>query len=548
MSPGSTKKKPRSRRGALVDNIRAISRDALINTAINGTSSGPQSRDMNKECGYPEEVILDDIVKLYDREGVAKRVVQVYCVETWKNHPEVYETEDTEITEFEKAVNETITRYNLWSVLERADILSGIGYFGVILLGINDGRKLDQPVAGVDLKDPIDMESYKVQPGKKKHELSYIRCFDQRQVTIDTVETDETNPRYGRPTMYTIKFSSIDENGQVTTASMKEAKVHWHRIIHLADNRESSDIIGVPRLRPAYNRIHDLLKVIGGSGEMFWRGGFPGLSFEVQPGLQLAGVQGTDFDVESFRDEVDRYANGLQRYLRLIGLTAKSLAPQVADPTPHVHTGLDQVCITINCPKRIFLGTESAHLASTQDQKTWADRINGRRENYAVPCIIRPVFQRLITFGILPFVENFLTHWRDPEEVDPLIRAQAFEKLVNGMAQYVSSGIATLIPPMQFLTEFLLLDTALAERIVTAALEEAKKPEGEKIALVQATAEQDMQKQQMEQAATIADKTLAAKSQQDKAGVATKAGPNGRKAGTGKKREVKDVSTGQNGG
>jgi uncharacterized membrane protein len=42
--------------------------------------------------------------------------------------------------------------------------------------------------------------------------------------------------------------------------------------------------------------------------------------------------------------------------------------------------------------------------------------------------------------------------------------------------------------------------------------------------------------------------TVDAKAKQEKASGATKAGPNGPKAGTGKKRQVKDVSTGQNGG
>lgn len=535
--PSDSEEVQAENRKHLVANIRAIQREILDQTQ---TGSGPQRRNMNKECGYPDAVTLEDCVTLYEREGVAKRVVQVYPVETWKNHPEVYEQDTPDKTEFEVAIDKLISKFSLWSLLERADILSGIGHFGVILIGINDGLTLEKPVAGLP-GDFHELEGYELVAAKREYKPLYFRVFDERQVTIAEVEKDPKNPRYGRPTKYRIKMSTIDEQNRISTTNTQEVDVHWHRIIHLADNLESSEIIGVPRLRPAYNRIHDLLKVIGGSGEMFWRGGFPGLSFEIQPGLQLQGITAADFDIEEFRAEVDRYANGLQRYLRLVGLTAKSLSPQVADPTPHVDTGLDQICITINCPKRIFLGTESAHLASTQDQKTWSDRIDGRRTNYAIPRIIRPVIYRLIALGCLPFVEDFKVHWKDPEEVDPLVRAQAFEKLVNGISQYASSGMATLIPPLEFLTELLQLTNEDAQRIVDSAMQQQKAPEGSRLPLMGATDELTAQK---EAAKAAAD----AKAQQSKGSAATKAGPNGRKAGTGRKRTIPDVSTGQKGG
>lgn len=524
------KKRETSPRARLVAQIRAISREALADVARTGSDA--QRREMSKECGYPDEVTLEAICNLYDREGVAKRVVQVYPVETWKNFPEVYETEKDDVTEFEKGFRNFVNRYNLWSMLERADILSGLGYFGIILIGIKDGRTLESPVKGMEEKSTgYDLDGYRPEKAIGSYEISYFKVYDQRQVTIDKIETDTKSPRYGRPVLYTIKMSSLDESGQITTAGFREEKVHWHRVIHLCDLRESSDVIGTPRLRTAYNRVQDLLKVIGGSAEMFWKGGFPGLSFEIQPGLQLQGVNSSDFDIDAFREEVANYANGLQRYLRLIGLTAKSLAPQVADPTPHVHAGLDQICITINCPKRIFLGTESAHLASTQDQKVWTDRINARRMNYAAPYLIRPLVMRLILLGAVPFVTDFLISWKDPEEVDPLIRSQSLEKIVNAMAQYATSGLATLIPPKTFLTDFVLLDNEHADRILEMASKYTK--DKNRLPLVQA----DDQKKMEETKIKLTSKNKA-----------TKNGPNGPKAGTGKRREIKDVSTGQKGG
>jgi hypothetical protein len=338
-------------------------------------------------------------------------------------------------------------------------------------------------------------------------------------------------------------MTSEAEAAVSTSRLVNKVQVHWSRIVHLADNRGSSELAGSPRLKAAYNRIQDLLKVLGGSSEMFWKGGFPGISFEVQPGME-----DVEFDVDEFKEEVESYANGLQRYLRLIGVKAVSLAPQVADPTPQIHAGLDQICITINCPKRIFLGTESAHLASTQDQKTWADRINGRRMQYAVPYLLRPFLYRLIAIGQLPVPEAKLQYdWKDAEEVDPLVRAQAFEKMVNGMAQYVSSGLATLITPMFFLTEIVRVPIELAQKILEAAKEQVK--DTEKLPLVQATDEMTMQKQAMEQKAESDKAALALKATEKPGSAGTNTpGKSGRKPGTGKRREITDTSVGNKGG
>jgi len=510
-------------------------------------ASAPQKRDMNKECGYPDVVTLDDILELYDREGVARRVVHVYPVETWKNHPSIYEVlDENKTTPFEEAVSEFVTRFHLWAMLERADILSSIGHFGGLFIGFNDGEKdLSKPVRTAPA-DYAEVEGYKAKKAAEKLDVLYFRPLDERYITVNELESNPASPMCGRPKTYKITFTTEDDLARMTGGSSgkTETIVHWTRVLHLAPNRESSEVFAVPPLRVAFNRVYDLLKITGGSAEMFFKGGFPGLSFELQPGLQSqVAASGIDFDEDAFKEEIEAYANGLQRYLRVIGLTVKSLAPQAADPTPHIDAAMDQICITINCPKRIFLGTESAHLASTQDQKTWSDRIDGRRQNYAVPYIIRRLVGRLMAFGVLPFVDKYFIDWADPEEVDPLVRAQAMEKIVNAMAQYVSSGLATLITPMDFLTKIYQLDNETAKEIYEAALAQSRMTKN-RLPLVQATDKQKMEERALESKA----QQQKAASRNGKAAGTGRNGPNGRKSGTGAKRSIADRSTGQAGG
>ena len=40
-------------------------------------------------------------------------------------------------------------------------------------------------------------------------------------------------------------------------------KVHWTRVIHIAESTLENPIYGIPRLRPVYNRLMDIEKVTG---------------------------------------------------------------------------------------------------------------------------------------------------------------------------------------------------------------------------------------------------------------------------------------------
>ena len=142
--------------------------------------------------------------------------------------------------------------------------------------------------------------------------------------------------------------------------------------------------------------------------------------------------------------------------------------------------------------------------------------------------------------GVLPFVPKFKVDWKDPEEVDPLIRTQAFEKIVNAIAQYVSSGMATLYPPLQFLTNLLLLPLDEAELILEAAKQQVSSPDLE---LVQATDANDLAQQSADTVKISAQNKPKATGTSGTA----PAGKSGPKTGSGRRRESKAVSTGQKG-
>ena len=395
-------------------------------------------RDLDEQFKYPTVINIEDYRSMFRRMGLATRIVSLWPEECWKKDPEVFENENAEDTEFETVLKQLIKDIPIFNFLYRADIMSGIGRYGGLLLGLDDGKDLKEPVEG--LSDTGE------KTGNAKYELLYLKPFDQYEIEIKDKETDINNPRYGHPKTYTVKY--VDEDSKIALESQRI--VHWTRILHFADNRCSSDIYGTPRMKPVYNNLLDVKKIGGGSAEMFYRGGYPGLSLELNPEAQKAGSN-VEVDEETIKEQMWLYGEGMQRYVQLTGLTAKSLAPQVADPANHLDWQVKLIALSLGVPYRLLLGTEEAKLASNQDKKTWNARVARRQMNYLGPRVIRPFFDRLITFGILPEVEYEIT-WPDldaPTDDDiakiALSRTEAF-------AKYVAGGVNELIAPREYLT------------------------------------------------------------------------------------------------
>jgi hypothetical protein len=414
----------------IVRNNSLIRRE-LLQKILNG------EKDIDFECNYPAVITINEYKKMYDREGVGTRVVEVYPEECWQTPPEVYEVEDAdEKTEFEQKVEELNNEKELFTYLQKIDVQSGIGQFGVLLIGIDDGLALNEPVEGIDLNTGKGT-------GDSERKLLYLKPFDESCVTIKTSERDTKSPRYGLPTMYTIQFKEAINSSSVLTT----LDVHWTRVLHVADGTLSNEVLGTPRMKRVYNRLLDIRKILGGSAEMFWRGGYPGMSFETSPDVEAANL-----DTESIKDEMEKYVNGLSRYFANTGITVKQLSPTVADPSSHLEQQIKYICITLGIPYRIFQGSEAAQLASGQDRDTWNGRVSKRQSSYVTSRIIRPFFDRLIAMGVLPEVEEYFVEWPKLDSLTATDKSQIAVAKTNAMAGYISGGVSQLVGRMSYLT------------------------------------------------------------------------------------------------
>jgi hypothetical protein len=469
---------------------------------------GGQKRDIEAECGHPVYINPEDYWKKFDRGDVAYRAISIYPEECFKDRPLIYETEDPEqTTEFEAELDAMEDEVHLLSIIQRADILSGVGRFGVILLGLSDGIGFDQPVAGFDKGMPewpsdegdgegADDAEPKVDPARNGPvnnaptpgplRLLYLRTFDESMVVIKDLERDPRNPRFGQPKIYTITFMDEMENptaGQVKiitpppppsgintqpgqmTSTKTTLDVHWSRVIHLVDNRLRDEIFGTPRLKKVFDRILDLHKIAGSAAEMFWKNAKGGLALEQLPTTMGEPVT---IDKEGTKNEMEEFYEGLKPYLVLEGMQAKQLAPAVADPGPNGEFQIRLIAMALSCPMRIFMGSEQSQLASGQDIKQWNERLQKRREEYLTPFVLRPTIDRLILMKVLPFPKGegdkapkprpgrpqrpvYTIFWSDLNTPTDTERADFATKMTDALSKYVAGGLDQIIQPAHYL-------------------------------------------------------------------------------------------------
>ncbi|MFB6290130.1 MAG: anti-CBASS protein Acb1 family protein [Candidatus Bipolaricaulia bacterium] len=389
------------------NDVSRIDRHRLVNPG--GQYSG--NRDIYDVLGYPDDLDPIDFWNKYQRQDLARRVVSAPADKTWGRQPTITEKgSGKEETEFEKEFDRLAKKLKLWHYLKRADRLSGVGKFGILLIGFAGEKDLEEPVGGElnGIEDVIFLQPY--------HELS---------VEIKSTVEDPGNPRFGLPEMYKVE---IDDS--------QTEPVHWTRVIHLAEGLEENDVYGTPRLRPVYNRFMDLQKIVGGSAETFWR--------TADRGIHLRADAEHDYDTDTLsevEEKAEEYYHNLRKVIQTKGVDIESLGSDVAEPNNIYDIILQTIGGGVNppMPQRIMTGTEAGELASSQDEANWLGGIADRQKHYAGPFVLRPFIDRLQDLGALPKVE-YEIEWPSLFELTDLEKAEKHKMIAQAM-KAVTAGM-----------------------------------------------------------------------------------------------------------
>jgi hypothetical protein len=364
-------------------------------------------RDIYTAAGYPpqEGIEFEDYWGMYRRNELAARIIELPAKTTWRTPPEVIEMPEEEVSEgteeelgaenveakkdtpFTSAVKELAKRIRLWHYCSRADVCSGIGRFGCLLIvvrGIDDSG-LAAPLGKL----------------KSTKDVATLAPYTEGNIQIKEIDWSPTL-RFGQPLIYRIRLSgSTQFNAAVKggkPAVEKWVDVHWTRVIHIAEGKLENEILGTPRLERAFNRLFDLDKIAASVGETYWQAaGSRLLQAEIDKDAEV-----TDAQLDVIEEKLGEITHDLRRQFLGRGIKLDWLSGEV---TPVKDIGdfyFSLIAAAAGIPKRIMFGSELGELASTTDQQTFFGAINERQEHFAEPEILRAFVDRIMDAGALP--------------------------------------------------------------------------------------------------------------------------------------------------
>lgn len=358
----------------------------LLNRDLLAALAGIQfegERDLYKILGYDRTLSYDKLRAKYERQDIASRIVDMPASATWRKAPTVKSSNKEFVRKFDFMVN----RLKLWRMFERADRLSGIGQYGVILIGVKGNNNLSSPLPNVS----------------DERDILYLSAFSQGTSEILELEESPSNPRFGLPKFYRLK-NNLEGSRSITRTL---DRVHHSRVIHIAENVLDNEIYGTPRLKPVYNLLTDLEKVVGGSAEMFWLNARQGMQVDIDKDAQLH-----EDDAKKLEEEIEEFHHQLRRAIRTRGVKINDLGGKVHSPGDTFEMLMSLIAGTVGIPKRILLGSEQGELASTQDRANWSEKVQERRNVHAQPNILDAFIEKMQFIGALP-QNDYEVEWPD---------------------------------------------------------------------------------------------------------------------------------------
>lgn len=373
---------------------------------------GDKRRDVYAAAGYDATITHAQYLARFLRQDVAQRVVAAAVDETWRKQPTLLDGKDAEtgsegtpfvdgwLTLTRAAADEAETRRGLAHYLARLDLVSRIGRYAVLFLGLADGKEPHEPALAGSLKETSG--------------LAFASVFNEGAARVTQWETDKRSPRYGKPVAYQLTGSA--DGGQAASVT-----AHWTRCVHVADNVLTNDLYGAPALEVVWNRLIDLDKIMAATGEAGWSQMQPGVVFSTRDGYEL----GAD-DADARQEQMDEFVHGLRRYLEMNGYDVTTLGGSFQDPSGGINNVLKLISAASGVPLRKLTGSERGELSSTQDDDNWIDVIEARQVQHVTPVIIEPVVNRLVWLGVLPAPSSgaYTVWWPSLRQKNPTQQAQ----------------------------------------------------------------------------------------------------------------------------
>lgn len=373
--------------------------------------------------GYKETLCFNDYYRLFERGGIAHGAVMTLNEACWSTDPEVIEGDEEDRAEapttWEKQFKKLARRLKLWEKFRDADMRRLVGHYSCILLQFKDSKQWDQPVAKASEQQLINL----------------IPAWED-QITVAAWFDNPADPRFGQPQMFEYVENALDDNlqgepGRVVT-------VHPDRVVVIGDIRN-----GIPFLKAGFNDCVNMEKVLGGSGESFLKNASRQLAINFDKEVDLSAIARAhgvaDGELQEIFDEVTRGMNrGQDQTVITKGASVTPLVANVPDPIPAFDVSLQSFCASIRIPSKIIVGNQTGERASTEDQKTFNKRCQGRRVSQ-LSSDIETLVDHLMRLGVLLTLE-YSVCWDDLTEASKDEMISIVVKMADVNSKMLASG------------------------------------------------------------------------------------------------------------
>lgn len=404
--------------------VNALTRQLAFTTPgfFGGDSKRP---NFYRDYGYPENLVFDNYMMMYKRNGIAAAGVNRAIETCWQSYPVLQETEAThKETALEKQIVDAFERLNFWSVLSEADRFSRIGRYAGVIFRFRDNQAFDQPVERV---------------GGGLEGIAEVIPVNEGQLEVAELYSDTTKPdTYGKVKMY--QFTEQEITDTTDSTKMRQFMVHPDRVHIWSKNMT---IWNDPILESGFNDLLTIQKINGAGGEGFWKNAKAAPIMNVGEGAQLnqlATMLGVPLDElgDKLDTIVDDYNKGLDATMVLQGIDTKLLSVTLPSPEHFLMGPMQSFAASISIPLKILLGSQSGERASTEDAKEWNKTCNSRRENYIKPNIIS-ILRRWEKYGIIGRKPWYLL-WGDLTESSSQEKADLGAKMADVNAKMRGNG------------------------------------------------------------------------------------------------------------
>lgn len=391
-----------------------------------------QDRDLMDTLGYQDKLTKKMYVSQYERGGVAARIVDSVARDTWSEHPEIVDPNGQEgESEFTRDWEALAERLSFFHYAERADRLQRILEYSlmVIMVAGEGDQELSDP-----LPEDLDREN-----------VMALAVFRQDHAEVESWITDPFDPdgRFGLPDTYMLDLKGHAED-QDFDPDEDEVEIHWSRVIHFAGDLLENDVFSRPALQTSWNYLQDLLKVAGGSAEMYWQDAAAIWFANLKEGVDLG--EDEDAEMEELEDQFQEALDGLRRLIQAQGMEFDIMRGESPKPGETWEMLRALIAGSSTIPQRKLFGSEAGNVAGESDETSYNARINRRRERTAEP-VLRTFIDRMVQHGAVTGPERegeYDVEWPNPFALSETEEAEVAKNRGQAARQVAEAQLAGL--------------------------------------------------------------------------------------------------------